>query len=693
MIVAAAGSTLNEFISFTVLGIVAAAIYAVAASGLVVTYTTSGIFNFAHGAIGMMAAFTYWQLAVKWGWPTPIAIAVVLFVLAPAFGWFLDRIIMRGLEGTSEVTKIVVSVGLLFGLIALAPIIWSPQINRKVQPFFSGNKFALGDAFITAHQIVIIVVAIVVAALLRLLLYKTRSGVAMRAVVDSRSLTQLNGGRPNRSSALSWALGSSLAALAGILVADQLGLEVFTLTFLVVNAYAAAIVGRLVSLPLTYLGAVVLGLLQSYAVEFLPQNPQFLTDHNIDIIASLRLAIPVIMLFVVLLILPNAPLRNQGLVRSREHVRKPTVATALIGFAALIAVVSILAMLLQPADLVSWSKCLIFALLMLSLVPLTGYGGQISLAVITFAGLGGYAAAQWGGVFGLVMAMVIAGAVGALVALPALRLRGIYLALATLAFAFFMEKVVFTQQAIFGGGSRSVARLPGLTSDRAYMIFLAVVFAVVGLGVVALRLGPFGRRLQAMKDSPAACATLGLNLTITKLEVFFLSSAIAGLGGALLAMLQGQTSSSDFQTLNGLPIVLMAVAGGVSMVSGALLGGVFLGVFPIVSEAVPALANLLQVAPGLIGISLARNPNGAANEIGTQVREIVGRFRRTDRGQAGAAGSGGDDGDRPRRGLLEPGADLETLGLDRPFTPDDLAVIDSVVDVDKEVVGSGAVAG
>ena len=150
---------MNELLSFTILGIVAAAIYAVAASGLVVTYTTSGIFNFAHGAIGMLGAFTYWQLAVKWGWPTPIAIAFVLLVLAPAFGWFIDRVIMRGLEGTSEVTKIVVSVGLMFGLIALAPIIWSPKENRKVQPFFAGRKFPIGEVNVTYHQVVIILVA------------------------------------------------------------------------------------------------------------------------------------------------------------------------------------------------------------------------------------------------------------------------------------------------------------------------------------------------------------------------------------------------------------------------------------------------------------------------------------------------------------------------------------------------------
>jgi branched-chain amino acid transport system permease protein len=286
------------------------------------------------------------------------------------------------------------------------------------------------------------------------------------------------------------------------------------------------------------------------------------------------------------------------------------------------------------------------------------------------------------------MAVVIAGAVGALVALPALRLRGIYLALSTLAFAFFMEKVVFSQSVMFGPSSKTVARLPGLENDRVYMVFLAVMFSVVGMGVVWLRLSRYGRRLQAMKDSPAACATLGLNLTVTKLQVFVLSSAIAGLGGALLAMLQKQASPSDFQTLNGLPIVLLAVAGGVSMVSGAFVGGFFFGLFPIIASAVPSLANFFQVAPGLIGISLGRNPNGAANEIGTNVRDIIGRIR--GRSASAVTEATGDEGQRA--GLLGPRVDVAGLGVDRPFTGHDLLVIDRVVDVDREVAASGPAA-
>ena len=127
---------MEQFLQFTVVGLVTAAIYAVLASGLVVTYTTSGIFNFAHGATAMMAAFTYWQLSVKWDVPVLASVALILFVLAPAFGLFLDVVIMRGLEGTSEVIKTVVTVGVLFGLIALAQIIWGPNVNRIVEPFF-----------------------------------------------------------------------------------------------------------------------------------------------------------------------------------------------------------------------------------------------------------------------------------------------------------------------------------------------------------------------------------------------------------------------------------------------------------------------------------------------------------------------------------------------------------------------------
>lgn len=679
---------MDEFLQFTILGLVGAAIYGIAASGLVVTYTTSGIFNFAHGAIGMMAAFTYWQFTQGWGLPVLVSLVLVLLVVAPLFGALIDLVIMRGLEGTSEVTKTVVSVGLLFGLIALAPIIWPTNVNRVVEPFFGTSRVELAGVFVSYHQIVIVLVAVAVAVGLRLFLYKTRSGIAMRAVVANRGLVQLMGGRPGRSSALSWALGCSLAALSGVLIAERLGLEVFTLTLLVLNAYAAAIVGRLASLPMTFVGAIVLGLAESYAVGYLPENPDWLPE-GIDIVTGLRLAVPVIMLFIALLVLPQAPLRAHGIVRLRENVPKPTMRLSLVGAVVFVAAVAVWSGFLSNSSMLSWGKAFGFGLVMLSLVPLTGYGGQISLAQMSFAGLGAFAMAVWGAdgnPLGLVGAFVLPAIVGALVALPALRLRGIYLALSTLAFAIFMDRVVFSQSKMFPAGNRSIDRLelPGISfeSNRAYFILMAVVVALVGVFLVRLRLGPFGRRLQAMKDSPAACATLGLNLTITKLQVFALSAGIAGLGGAMLGGLQEGANVQEFNALQSLPILLMAVAGGIAMISGAVVGGFFLASFPIVAEAVPPLADFLLVAPGLIGITLGRNPNGAVNEVVTRFRAVRERF--------------GGERDEDRMLSLEPLQpvyDAELAGVERPLTAADLEHIDRVLCIDEEEVGVGAARG
>jgi branched-chain amino acid transport system permease protein len=676
----------EEFLRFTVVGLVTASVYAVLASGLVVTYTTSGVFNFAHGAIAMIAAFAFWQLSVDWGVPVPVSIAIILFVLAPLFGWFLDAVVMRGLEGTSEVIKTVVTVGVLFSLIAIAQIVWGPNVNRTVEPFFGqGSKVEVLGVSVLYHQLVVVAVALAVAFGLRLLLFGTRAGVAMRAVVSNRSLVELSGARPGRSSSTSWAIGCSLAALSGILVAYSVGsLAVLPLTLLVLNAYAAAIVGRLVSLPLTFAGAIALGLIQAYAIGYLPENPDWLPD-GIDVVTSLRVAIPVIVLFVVLLVLPQVPLRAHGIARVRESVPKPVVRTSIVGAVVLVGVAGILAVLLDSSELLSWGKALPFALIMLSLVPLTGYGGQISLAQMSFAGLGAFAMSIWGAggsPLGLVAAFVLPAVVGALIALPALRLHGIYLALSTLAFAVFMDRVVFNQERMFPSGSRPVDRVRlgpvDFGSDRAYFVFMALVFALLGLAVVWMRLAPFGRRLMAMKDSPAACATLGMNLTITKMQVFAISAGIAGVGGALLAGLQNGASVSQFDALQSLPILLMAAAGGIAMVSGALVGGVFYASFPIVADAIPSMANLLQVAPGLIGISLGRNPNGAVNDVVTRVR-----------GMRAQLGPHGPDEEWP----LEPVGplfDAEGLGLDRHFTQADLAFMDRVLDFDDEEVAGAA---
>src|SRR5580700_735765 len=250
---------MSEFLTYTIVGLVTAAIYAIAASGLVVTYTTSGVFNIAHGAVGMFGAFVFWQLRYGWNWPTPLALIVVIGVLAPLFGCGVEKLLMRNLADASEATKLAVTIGLLIALEGAALWIWNPQTARPFPAFY-----------VTWTQLITLGTFVVCVLVLWFILHRTRIGVDMRAVVDNRPLLMLFGGNPNRASRLSWVLGSALAAIAGILIAPTLQLSVAPLTLLVINAYAAAIIGRLRSLPFTFLGAAIIGLAGSYVVGYLP---------------------------------------------------------------------------------------------------------------------------------------------------------------------------------------------------------------------------------------------------------------------------------------------------------------------------------------------------------------------------------------------------------------------------------------
>ncbi|MBK9178622.1 MAG: ABC transporter permease [Acidimicrobiales bacterium] len=621
---------MSDLLAFTVLGLSAAAVYAIAAGGLVLTYATSGIFNFAHGAIGMLAAFTYWQLRYGWGWPAPLAALVVIGVLAPAFGALLERVVFRGLETAAEVTKVVVSVGVLVACVGLAFWCW-PSEARPFPPFFGGTVVDLGPVNVTGHQLLTLVVAVVVAVGLRLALHRLRGGVAMRAVVDHRELLRLCGGRPDRSSMLGWALGSALAAVAGILVAPVLQLSVIPLTLLVVNAYAAAVIGRLRSLPLTFVGAVVVGVAEAYAIGYLPTDVRWL--------GGVRPAVPVIVLFVALLVLPHARLRPSG-ARRRAWVPAPSPVAALAAGAVLVAAAVALGGVLSPSDSLLVGRGLGLAIVGLSLVPLVGWAGQLSLCQMSFAAVGALVMAHAGAdgrAGGLVLAFLVAGAVGAVVALPAIRLSGIYLALATAAFAVLLDRWVFTIPSVgvlgrrvplFESGTVTVGRLdlPGVSfeSERAQLVLLALVFALLALVVVVLRRGPLGRVLLAVQDSPAACATLGLRLTLTKLGVFALSAGIAGVGGALLGGLAGSVSAQTFGFFESLPVLLMTAVGGIGAVSGALVGGLGLVVFSLFGRLSGAFDPLVVLLPGVAAAGLARDPRGVVAWVVARWRELGG---------------------------------------------------------------------
>ena len=618
---------MDDFLSNTVLGLATAAVFALAASGLVLTYTTTGIFNFAHGAIGMLGAFSYWQLHVAWGWPVPLALGGVLLIAAPALGLVIERGIMRGLTDAPETIRIVVSVSLLVALLGLGTWLWPAQEVYRVPLLFPGRQSTVLDVNITWHHLTAFFVAVGVAIGLRLLLFRTKVGLDMRATVDSRPLAMLHGARPDRSAAIAWAIGCSLAALAGILIGPLRGpLSHTNLTLLIVSAYAAAMIGRLRSFPMTFAGAVFLGLADSYAIGYLPQGNAYLT--------TFRFVIPVVVLFVVLLVLPNPQLRTRMTTTAREDVPMPSWRTALLTAATVAASGVVLAAVLSDADTLRASRVFGIALIALSLVPLTGFGGQVSLCQMSFAAIGALVMAhhgQGGDPLALVLVAVACAVVGALVALPALRLSGLYLALATAAFAVFLDRWVFLFQAfdlgpwrikVFEGGVVAVAPLdlPGIdTTDRQTMlVMLSCIVALAYLLVVAVRRSEFGQRLLAMKDSPAACATLGLDVTRLKLAVFALSAAMAGVGGALYAGTLGSVSPERFNLFESLPLLLLTVVGGIGTAAGPLFTGVLLGGFPIAIAIWPFLENLNRLLPGTMGIALGRNPNGAVRDIASR---------------------------------------------------------------------------
>jgi branched-chain amino acid transport system permease protein len=273
-----------------------------------------------------------------------------------------------------------------------------------------------------------------------------------------------------------------------------------------------------------------------------------------------------------------------------------------------------------------------FALVMLALVVLTGYGGPIVLCVMSLAGIGTVVfihLGHGGNPLALFACAGICAAVGALVALPALRLQGLYLALSTLAFALLADDLFFGNSHVFGGsGSSSTVHrlsLPGFQIKNLHtnLLVLAVVFGLIGIGVLAVRRGPFGRTLAAMRDSEAACATLGLDLTLTKVGVFAFAGAIAGVAGAFYGGTQGIVGSTDFYYVESLVVFLMVYTVGIDSITGALLGGLLLGAgIPILTPHLPhSLQQLTYLAPGLGAITVSRYGN-----LMTQMSTTVDRF-------------------------------------------------------------------
>jgi branched-chain amino acid transport system permease protein len=215
---------------------------------------------------------------------------------------------------------------------------------------------------------------------------------------------------------------------------------------------------------------------------------------------------------------------------------------------------------------------------------------------------------------GVLAAIGLCAAAGGILALPALRLRGLYMALATLAFAALMDTLFFTNPSIIPNGSMAVGRpdIFGMrfTTDRAFVVLIAVVFALCLIGVGALRRGRFGRRLVALSDSPAACATVGMSLTRTKLAVFIMAGGMAGLAGALYGGMSRTVSFSQFSFVQSLLIFVAVALAGITILSGAVQAGIGLSLLPIIATHIPSVSGFTDILIGAGIFAVGRNPYG-----------------------------------------------------------------------------------
>ena len=685
------GKTISTFL---VVGIALGGVFAISSAGLVVTYATTGIFNFAQAAIGCFLAFCYWQLTVKWGLPTLLSIAITLLIIAPAIGIALDRVIMRRLRDAALVVQLMVTVGLMLTFMGITLTIWTPKSPRSVPHFFEGTKGVhLGDVVATWHRIITVVIALLVAVALRFLLYRTRIGISMRAVVDSRSLAGLSGAKPSIISGASWSLGCMTAGLAGILIAPETGLVVENLALVIVVAAAAAAIAQLKSLPMVFVGGLIIGLTEAFTSVFL----SFGTDWNYA-----PEAIPCVILFIALLFLPQARLETGKLrlTKRTERLTKPW--EAAVGGGVMIALVGAWA-----NGWIPWFSGTVFGersavwlgrgvtfmivgLIMLSLVPLIGWAGQVSFANFAIAGVGAVLFSHWGGQngspIGILFVMLACAPLGLLIALPALRLKGLYLALATLAFAEFADKVIVRHPKMISPTATGVLFKPldifgiHISSDavdrKAFVIFLVITFALLFFMLELMRRSRWARRWIAMSDSPAASATIGVNLTTTKMAVFMLSGAMAGFAGCMLGLSQGALRVDSFPLFAGLPLVLLLAVQGVRYPVAAFMGLIGLASFPALSEVLGNPSWLTQVSligPGIAAIAMAYRPEGAVFYTG---RDLAGLLPwRADA--------------REEKALLDQrtreqdiGRDeINDLGLTRAFTREKVAQLDRVLNI------------
>lgn len=602
---------MSDYFPFIVLGVVTGSIYGLSAIGLVLTYKTSGVFNIGHGAVSAAGAYTFYGIKEDLGVPWPLAALLILLVFGPLLGLLLERLAVA-LAPVTTAYKIVGTVGLLLAIRAVIQIAFGEQ-GLGVDPFLPQSVvFTLGGVGVNAEALITLFIGIAASAALFVFFRISRLGTAMRGVVDNPQLLSMSGTSPTRVRRASWVIGSSFAAASGVLFAsNQTQLEVNVLSLLVVQAFGAATIGRFQSLPLSFVGGIAVGVLQKIVAK---------ATSGSEALQGLDLAVPVLVLFVGLLVIPRRKLVEIGqVVRPRPL---PTTSSSGRTRAVSLGVVTVVALALPvlvgsklPGYNVALSQVGLFA----SLHLLVRTSGQISLCHVGFAAVGaaGFAHSLGDGLpwfLALLFGGLVCLPVALLLSIPAIRLSGLYLALSTLGFGIVLSQFAYSKSFMFGGGGLPTRRPSGFTSDTSfYYVLLAIAVATVLL-VLLVERSRLGRLLRAMSDSPLALATLGTSVNVSRVLVFCLSGFLAGISGGLFASLFGSTSQDSFFYLQSVLVLAVLALAGRKIAVAAFVAPASLYVIPLYITN-PQFSLILQLVFGLGAIVAAASSQGGLSDV------------------------------------------------------------------------------
>jgi branched-chain amino acid transport system permease protein len=643
----------NEHLLFLIVGLGAGAAYAAIAMALVTTYRGTGVINIAQGAMAMWAAFVYDELRRHGDLVLPLGrvhlgeglstlpALVVGVATAALLGLVLHLAVFRPLRSAPPLAKVVASVGVAITLEALVVLRFGTG-RRAVPAALPDEPVEVGGLTFSRDRIWFAALVVTIAVLLWAYGRFTRTGLATRAAAESERGAVLLGYSPDRLAAVTWVLSAAVGGAVAVVVAPTVGLEPVSWTLIVVPGLACALVGRLTSVGVACVAGLALGALES-EITLLSSRDWWPDWATIGVAEAVPLLVIVAALF---LLGPRLPVRGSASADPLPQVPTPRVRAPVIG--ALVAAGIAALLLTEGSYRFGVITSMIVALMALSLVVLTGFVGQISLAQAAFAGSAGFALSKIGtGLpfpIPLLLSALAATALGLLVAVPALRVRGVQLAVVTLAAGVAIEQFVFRNPTLTPTTGNLIPDPQIFGVDLAvrqgadlarwqFGILVLVVLGLAALAVANLGRSGTGRAMLAVRSNERAAASLGVDVAATKLIAFGMSAFLAGLGGALIGYSRGQLSAMSFGVSVSLTLLAFAYLGGITSIGGALVAGALapLGIGYVVLDRAFDLGKHYLLVSGLLLVATAiLNPGGIAAGVRRRVAALGSRPRGRD---------------------------------------------------------------